>query len=167
MVQPVCFVCHSRPVLTTSINSDYEITLLAAYENKIASDVVHIKIDNSISDVSLPPDPKIITFDGNIRAIFSPHQDPANSSETDPNACQDCHQDATGIGAVVGIPVHWRDTQPASGDNATNGFYKEVLSRVDFNDPENSLFLTGEYETHVSILSVIKVQLDVFKKKTG
>jgi hypothetical protein len=69
-------------------------------------------------------------------------------SETDTNACQDCHQDAGGVGAIAGIPVHWRDAQPPSGDTATNAFYRDVLTCVDSNDHENSLILKKPSNNH-------------------
>lgn len=141
-------ITSSRPLFTTSINGDYEISLLATYKNKVVSDTVHIKIDNNLTDLSTPPDPKTLTFDGNIRAIFSTVQNPANSSETDLNACQDCHQEASGVGAIAGVPVHWGDVQPATADSAPNAFYREVLSRIDFNDPENSLLLKKPSNHH-------------------
>jgi hypothetical protein len=46
------------------------------------------------------------------------------------------------------VPVYWLDTQPVTGDTAANAFYKEVLSRVDFNDPENSLILKKPSNNH-------------------
>jgi len=138
----------SRPLLTASISGDYEVTLAAAYGSKVVSDTVHIKIDNSLTELTSPPDPKTITFDSNIRSIFSTAQNPLNSSESDTKACQDCHQQAGSADAIAGVPVYWGDVQPATGDTATNAFYREVLSRVDFNDPENSLLLKKPSNNH-------------------
>lgn len=47
-------------------------------------------------------------------------------------------------GQIDGIPVFWVDEQPASGSI----FYQEVLARVDFKDPENSLILTKPSNNH-------------------
>lgn len=137
----------SRPLLTTSIDGDYEITLVAASGNSDVSDSVRIKIDNTLTDATDPPDPKTLTFDNNIRTIFTTAQDPANSSEADGKACADCHQGAPG-GGILGVPVHWGDVQPSTGDTASNAFYHEVLSRVDFKDPENSLILKKPSNNH-------------------
>jgi mono/diheme cytochrome c family protein len=136
----------SRPLLTTSIDGDYEITLVAS-GNSDVSDSVRIKIDNTLTDATDPPDPKTLTFDNNIRTIFTTAQDPANSSEADGKACADCHQAASG-GGILGVPVHWGDVQPSTGDTASNAFYHEVLSRVDFKDPENSFILKKPSNNH-------------------
>jgi len=137
----------SRPLLTTSIDGDYEIALVVAFANKVVSDSVRIKIDNTMTDATDPPDPKTLTFDNNIRSIFTTPQDPLNSSEEDVKACADCHQESSG-GGIAGVPVHWGDVQPPSGDTASNAFYNEVLSRVDFKDPENSLILKKPSNNH-------------------
>jgi len=124
----------SRPLLTTSVDGDYEITLTASFDGSQSTDSVRIKIDNGLNDLTVPQDPKTITFD-DIKGVLSDPQDAANSSETDVKSCDECHQDAAGGGAIAGVPVYWRDAQPTTGDTATNAFYLEILSRVDFKDP--------------------------------
>lgn len=138
----------ARPVLTTSVDGDYVIRLSAAYENRVVTDSVNIKIDNTLDASSTPPDPKTLTFDNQIRTILNTPQNPAFSSETDSKACDECHQDAMGAGSIGGVPVYWRDAQPTSGDTAANAFYQEIRSRIDFRDPENSLLLTKPSNNH-------------------
>ncbi len=121
----------SRPLLTTSVDGDYEIVLVTAFENDVVSDTVHIKVDNSLSVMTTPPDPKTITFDTHIKPVFG------NAGGFDGKQCNECHSGTDG-GRIDGVPVFWGDTQPASGTT----FYQEVLARVDFQDPENSLILT-------------------------
>jgi hypothetical protein len=138
----------SRPMLTASVDGDYEITLTASFGGQKSTDSVRIKIDNGLSNTTTPPDPKTLTFD-NIKLVLSTAQDPANSSEADIKSCDECHQDvAAGAVAIAGVPVYWRDVQPATGDTVANALYREILSRVDFNDPENSLLLTKPSNNH-------------------
>jgi len=131
------------PLLSADTDGDYVLQLDVSYNDVHDRDTVLIKIDSGLS-----ADPKKLTFEKDIRPIFSTAQDPANSSESDVKACQDCHQQAGGSGAITGVPVYWGDMQPDSGDNASNAFYHEVLARVNFNDPENSLILTKPSNTH-------------------
>ena len=127
----------SRPLLTTTVDGDYEITLLAASGTTVVSDSVHIKIDNSMSNATSPKDPKTLTFDADIRPIFS------STGSFDGKQCVQCHSGTDG-GKIDGITVFWVDEQPASGSI----FYQEVLARVDFKDPENSLILTKPSNNH-------------------
>ncbi len=116
-----------RALLTAPVDGDYVLRLVAGYKasGKSAQDTVTIKIDSSMS-----PAPQDINFVDNIKPIFT------ELAPADSRACVNCH---VGTGsAAPGLPVWWTDTQPASGST----FYREVLSRVDFNDPENSLILT-------------------------
>ena len=126
-----------RPLLTTSIDGDYEITLLAAFSTSVVSDSVHIKIDNSMSNATSPKDPKTLTFDTDIKPVFS------STGSFDGKLCVQCHS-GTDASKIDGIPVFWVDEQPASGST----FYQEVLARVDFKDPENSLILTKPSNNH-------------------
>ena len=120
----------------------YEITLTASYDSDFDSDTVLVRIDNSLTATSTPRDPKTITFD-DIRTVFDTPQDPLNSSEADIKACSGCHQP---VGGQDGVPVYWVDDvdQPATGTT----FYEEVLARIDFNDPVNSLLLTKPSNNH-------------------
>jgi len=133
----------ARPVLTTSVDGLYEITLSASYHTSVDTDTVLIKVDNGLTAASTPRDPKTITFD-DIRTVFDTPQDPLNSSETDFKACSDCHSQ-TDVG-IAGVPVIWQDDdqQPATGTT----FYEEVRARIDFNDPVNSLLLTKPSNNH-------------------
>ncbi len=128
----------ARPLLTTSVDGDYEITLVAAYENNVVSDTVNIKIDNGLSSISTPPDPKTITFDTHIKPVFS------TAGGSDARECSHCHSVAGGGGTPeAGVPVFWNDI-----DQTDDQFYDEVLSRVDFKDPENSLILKKPSNNH-------------------
>ncbi len=132
----------SRPLLTTTVNGDYEIKMVAAFGNDVVTDSVHIKIDNSLTDASDPPDPKTITFDTHIKPIFS------NAGGSDGRHCNECHSiDGSTTGTQVdGIPVFWVDDalQPSTGST----WYKEVLARINFSDPVNSLLLTKPSNNH-------------------
>ncbi len=135
-------------VLTTSVDGDYVIQLDASVSTNpsasgLSSDTVLIKIDSMMS-----PDPKTLTFETHIRPIFSTAQDPVNSTEADIKSCDECHQVATGAGAIDGVPVYWRDEQPLTGDTASNTFYREVMARVDLKNPENSLILLKPANNH-------------------
>lgn len=126
----------SRPLLTTSVDGDYDLLLVAAYGNKVVSDTVHIKIDNTMSSSSTPPDPKFITFDDHIKPVFG------NAGGFDGKECTECH---TGVASdAEGLPMFWTDSQPLTGST----FFEEVRSRIDFNDPENSLLLTKPSDNH-------------------
>jgi len=128
----------SRPLLTTSINGDYEINMTAIFNTDVVNDTVHIKIDNSLSSATTPPDPKTITFDTHIKPVFG------NAGGFDGNECNQCHSAADGS-KIDGVPVFWNDVD---NDPADRTFYEEVILRVDFNDPENSLILTKPSNNH-------------------
>lgn len=130
----------SRALLTTTIDGDYDITLEAAFGATVVSDTVHIKIDSSLSSGTTPPDPKTITFDTHIQPVFG------NAGGVDSKECNHCHSVAGGTGTpVVGVPVYWNNID---NDPADRTFYEEVLARVDFEDPENSLILTKPSNNH-------------------
>ncbi len=131
------------PLLRTSVDGDYLLELDASLDGVHDTDTVLIKIDSAMS-----ADPKKLTFENDIRPIFSAPQDVANSTENDTKACDECHQASGGSGAIDGVPVFWRDAQPASGENAANAFYREVRSRIDFRDPANSPILTKPANQH-------------------
>ncbi len=129
----------SRPLFTTSIDGDYEIRLVAAFDSTVVSDSVHIKIDSSMTALTDPPDPKKITFDTHIKPIFS------TAGGDDLLECDQCHS-GTDASKIAGVPVFWLDdaNQPVTGST----WYDEILSRVDFKDPENSLILTKPSNNH-------------------
>ena len=127
----------ARPLLTASIDGDYEITLIAAQGTTVVSDTVLIKIDNTLTDVTTPPDPKTITFDTHIAPVFG------NAGGDDSLQCNQCHS-ATDTAKIDGIPVYWNDVDQPAGTS----FYNEVLTRVDFKDPESSLILTKPSNNH-------------------
>ena len=113
-----------RALLTAPVNGDYVLRLLASYQGKSAQDLVTIKINNSLS-----PTPKELSFVTDIEPVMA-----AN--------CTVCHVSTTGI---AGVPMWWTvGSQPASGST----MYQEVLARVDFNDPENSLLLRKPSNHH-------------------
>lgn len=132
-------VTSARPLLTTSTDGDYEITLIAAYGGSVASDTVHIKIDNGLTSSSTPPDPKTITFVDHIKPIFG------NAGGVDLKECNQCHS-STHANKIAGVPMFWVEDieQPSTGTT----FYQEVLTRIDFNDPENSLLLKKPSNNH-------------------
>ena len=140
-------VNSSRPLLTTSTDGDYEIQMVAAYHDDIVRDSVNIKIDNNLpaaivatseAELHNKPDPKTITFE-HIKPVFS---FAGNAAGSDVKQCSECH--VLGGAGIVGVPVYWNDLQPITGTT----FYQEVLARVDFNDPENSLILTKPSNNH-------------------
>ncbi|PCJ86966.1 MAG: hypothetical protein COA54_07680 [Thiotrichaceae bacterium] len=92
-----------RPLLTTSVEGDYEFTLTASFDGQQSTDSVRIKIDNGLTDLSVPQNPKTITFD-DIRLVLSTDQNPINSSESDARSCDDCHQQAAGGALLRGCP---------------------------------------------------------------
>ncbi len=122
-----------RALLTAPVDGDYVLRLVAAHGSSSDQDVVTLKIDSAMS-----PAPQAINFVADIKPIFTQPGD-------DTNACEDCHQ-TSGGGGISGIPVWWRDDgeQPVTGTT----FYNEVLARVDFNDPANSLFLIKPTGNH-------------------
>lgn len=131
----------ARPVLSASIDGDYDIKMVAVYDNMVVTDIVHIKIDNSLTDVSDPPDPKKISFDVHIKPIF-------DQVSSDGRRCNECHSfdgNTTGT-AIKGVPVFW----VTDGEQPTTGstWYQEVLNRVNFKDPESSLILTKPSNHH-------------------
>jgi len=132
-------VTSSRPLLTTTMDGDYEISMTASYDGEIVTDAVRIKIDNTLTALSTPPDPKTITFDTHIKPVFG------NAGGFDGKECNQCHS-GTDAGKIAGVPMFWEDdvSQPVTGTT----FYEEVLARVDFNDPENSLILTKPSKNH-------------------
>ncbi|VAW55599.1 hypothetical protein MNBD_GAMMA05-2168 [hydrothermal vent metagenome] len=130
----------SRPLLTTSVDGDYEVSLTATFNGVLSTDVVRIKIDNGLTNATTPLDPKTLTFDANIKPIFG------NAGGSDGRECNHCHSVAGGTGTPIpGVPVYWNDVD---NDAADRTFYEEVLARVDFNDPENSLILTKPSNAH-------------------
>lgn len=105
-----------RSLLTAPVDGDYVLRLIASYKagGKSAQDTVTIKINSSAS-----PAPKDLTFLDNIEPVMA-----AN--------CVSCHSQG---GAAPGIPMWWTlVNQPATGTT----MYQELLTRVDFSDPENS-----------------------------
>ncbi len=130
----------ARPLLTTTVAGVYEVALVAAFGTSVVSDDVRITIDNSMTMATVPPDPKTITFDTHIRPIFS------TAGGSDGRQCDHCHSVAGGTGSPqAGVPVYFNDVDNAPMDRS---FYAEVLNRVDFNDPENSLILTKPNNKH-------------------
>lgn len=110
-------------LLTAAVNGDYVLRLVASYQNKSALDTVIIKINNSLS-----PAPKDMSFLGDIQPMMD-----AN--------CTGCHAN----GAIAGIPMWWTfGAQPATGTT----MYQELLTRIDFNDPVNSLILKKPSNNH-------------------
>lgn len=128
----------SRPLLTTSVDGLYEIKLVAAFDTNVVTDSVFIRIDNSSI---IAQDPKTITF-ADIRPIFST-AGPAGASDS--RECDDCHS-VLGVGGapVLGVPVFWNDFDQPTGVS----FYDQVIARVNFEDPENSLILTKPSNNH-------------------
>jgi len=123
----------ARALLTTSVDGDYVVQLDASFGTLHSIDTVLIKIDATMN-----PDPKNLNFETHIKPVFTA---PLDGTVSSGKTCAECHQASGGTGAIDGVPVHWLDTQPATGDTASNALYKEVLSRVDFKNPENSLLL--------------------------
>jgi hypothetical protein len=114
-----------RALLTAPVDGDYVLRLVAGDKasGKSAQDTVTIKIDSSMS-----PAPKDLTFLDDIEPVMQ-----AN--------CTSCHA-STGI---AGIPMWWTfGSQPATGTT----MYQELLTRIDFNDPENSLVLQKPSNHH-------------------
>lgn len=137
----------SRPVLNTTVDGLYEIQLSASYEADSDTDTVFIRIDNTMTSSTTPQDPKTITL-SDILAVMQTPGDDANSSLSGTNgqkACEECHASNTD-GGISGVPVFWRTDASQPGTGTT--FYEEVLARVDFKDPENSLLLTKPSGNH-------------------
>jgi len=114
-----------RALLTTSVDGDYVLRLVASYkkEGKSGQDTVTIKIDNS-----LLPVPKDLNFTDDIEPVMALN-------------CTACHASL----GIPGIPMWWTvANQPATGST----MYQELLTRVDFNDPENSLVLQKPSNHH-------------------
>jgi len=129
----------ARALLTTSVDGDYELQLDASFGALHSIDTVLIKIDSTMD-----PAPKDLTFE-DIKKVF----DTVLDGTVFPNKkCADCHQEASGADAIAGVPVYWNDAQPGTGNTGTSALYKEVLSRVDFKDPENSLLLLKPSGNH-------------------
>ena len=125
----------SRPLLTASVDGLYEIKLVAAFDTNVVTDSVFIRIDNSSI---IAQDPKTITF-ADIMPIFS------TAGGSDARECDHCHSLAGGGGAaVLGVPVYWNDFEQPAGVS----FYDQVIARINFQDPENSLILTKPSNNH-------------------
>ncbi|MGB5395559.1 MAG: hypothetical protein WBN96_00280, partial [Gammaproteobacteria bacterium] len=123
-----------RALLTAPVDGDYVLRLVASYEAASDQDTVTIKVNSGLTVA-----PKDLTFVDHIKPIFA-----ELTVDGDFKSCNNCHQLSTGGGAIAGVPMWWTDAQPATGST----FYQEVLARVDFNDPENSLFLTKPTGNH-------------------
>jgi mono/diheme cytochrome c family protein len=136
----------SSPILTASVDGDYVISLtVTGSEKREDQDSVLIKIDNA--PVVDPKD--LIFMDAGGTCLNSPEEictifQPVAVSPTGGD-CASCH-DPAGLAYVPGIPVWWLHDvdQPATGTT----WYEEILARVNFNDPEQSLVLTKPADEH-------------------
>jgi hypothetical protein len=128
-----------RALLTAPVDGDYVLRLVASNKGKSDQDTVIIKINSGLSVA-----PKALTFVDNIKPVFNEIAEIANGG--DGKRCNECHQQFGGAGAIDGIPMWWTDdpAQPSTGGT----LYQEVLARIDFNDPENSLLLKKPSGNH-------------------
>jgi hypothetical protein len=119
---------NPRALLTAPVDGDYVLRLIASDKasGKSAQDTVTTKIDSSMS-----PAPKDLTFLDNVEPVMQAD-------------CTGCHQ-VQASGGVAGIPMWWTfGSQPLTGTT----MYQELLTRIDFNDPENSLVLKKPSNHH-------------------
>ncbi len=123
-----------RALLTAPVDGDYVLRLVASYKAASDQDTVTIKVNSGLTVA-----PKDLTFVDHIKPVFA-----ELTVDGDLKSCNGCHQAEPGSGFIAGVPMWWTDAQPATGSS----FYQEVLARVDFNDPENSLFLKKPTGNH-------------------
>jgi hypothetical protein len=117
------------PRLTANQPGDYVVRLSVNNGmGEVDSDTVTITVDSGL-------DPAALTFDADIRPVLQ--SDPPGPD------CDSCHQQL-GTGAIAGVRVFWTDDQPVGGTT----LYQEVLARIDFNNPQNSLLLTKPSGNH-------------------
>lgn len=127
----------ARPLLTASVDGQYTIRLIVDSGLSASDqDFVTITIDSAAASAS------DLVFDDGVCAIETDCIKTMLTSNTLGQECTACHAD----GGIVSnnVPVWWSDTQPVSGTT----LYEEVLARVDFDEPENSLMLTKPAGSH-------------------
>lgn len=107
----------ARPVISAPDGS-YTLTLTVTNSKGSHSDSVIYTV------ASAGEDQAALTFEDDIRPILAG------------NSCTSCHS-SSNPGALNGIPVLWSDEVDADGIK----LYQRVLTRINFDDPENSLLL--------------------------
>ncbi len=115
----------ARPVFNTDIDGAYQIELTASGSAAQDTEVVTITVNSAL------PVPTAIRFNPDIRTVLQ-----ANPLGT---TCVSCHAAA----GEPGVPVYYTDAQVEGRE-----LYAEVISRVNFKEPLDSLLLSKPAGNH-------------------
>jgi len=118
-----------RPTFDTDLDGEYQFRLTAANGERTNTAVVTITVDSTLMPASGE-----VTFDTDVSVMLE-----TNCSNNT------CHQADTGNGGIEGVPVFWNATD--IGQSADT-FYQDVLARVNFDDPQQSLILRKPSGNH-------------------
>ncbi len=118
-----------RPVFDTDRDGEYQVRLTASAGGVSDSALVTLTVDSTLS-----PAPGDLTFDADVGPLLTATCATAN-----------CHQ-AAGAGSIAGVPVFWNAADQPNG--TADEYFREVLARVNFAEPERSRLLSKPSGNH-------------------
>ncbi|MBQ0753472.1 MAG: hypothetical protein KBT87_03170 [Gammaproteobacteria bacterium] len=125
----------ARTLFSTDMDGDYTVRMTIVNMLGVDRQDIVVTIDSSMS-----PTQNELNFYDDIRPIL---QQPDPSQTNKREACTNCHNSVIAPTSALyrGIPVYYDDAVDDPFDPTDRSLYRDVLTRVDLVEPENSILL--------------------------